>query len=329
MATAKKLFADLIAGKFEPAYYFYGTEDYRIVEAEKFLVRQFLPDLQAASNYRKLDGRRTSTAELLAQLSNLPMLGQREVIAVSDIQSFKPTDLERILKLLTPPDPNRVVVFSSPSVRIPDKRGKTFKAITEAVESVEFKPISDEEAASIATTRLQKEGIALEPRAMRLFLDSISGSRGALEQELLKLINYLNGPARVTEAEIKRLVPSYASADVFKVADKVSGGETDSALKELRSLLADGNSPDVILSLMHTHFLSLYLVKNNQPITPRMRWKQPQYQTQARRYSSEQLEQILLLLADCWSDLRQGIHKPEARMEILFVALTEQGAKAA
>ncbi len=323
MTTARDLLNDINAGKFKPAYYFYGDEDFRKIEAEKFLVRQFLPDLQISTNYRKIDGRRTNTADLLAQLSNLPMLGQREVISVSDFQHYRPNDVERVFKLLSPPDPNRVVIFSSPSARMPDKRGKFFKSITEAVTSIEFKPLTADEATSFVSARLQKEGIKLEPAALRLFVDSIGGNKGALENEILKLINYTNGPATVTEEQIRNLVSSYATADLFKIADTVAHGNTAQSLQDLRTLLADGNSPDSILVFLHRHFLSLYMAKHKRPnIQPP--WLARQFAEQAKQFESEQLEQVLLQLADCWSDLRQGIYKPDTRMEVLFVSLTQR-----
>ena len=71
-----------------PAYYFFGTEDYRIVEAEKYVARQFLPDRQLVTNYRKIDGKKTSCSDLLAELSSLPMLGERQVFGVTS--NFSP-----------------------------------------------------------------------------------------------------------------------------------------------------------------------------------------------------------------------------------------------
>ena len=87
MVTPFQLLKDISAGKFKPAYYFYGSEDYRITEAEKYLARQFLPGAQMSVNYRKFDGRKTKAGDLITHLSNLPMLGEKQVFVVSDFQS--------------------------------------------------------------------------------------------------------------------------------------------------------------------------------------------------------------------------------------------------
>ena len=55
--TPQKLFADISAGKFAPVYYFYGDEDYRIIEAEKYLASQFISSKLLLTNFRKLDAK--------------------------------------------------------------------------------------------------------------------------------------------------------------------------------------------------------------------------------------------------------------------------------
>ncbi len=111
VTTAQQLVNDIAAGKFKPVYYFFGPEDYRIIEAEKFIATQFLPGTQRSTNYRRLDGRKTGAADLINELAAFPMLGEKQVIAVSDIQHYKPTDLQKILKMFSPTDPNRVIVL--------------------------------------------------------------------------------------------------------------------------------------------------------------------------------------------------------------------------
>ena len=85
MTTPRQLLQDISGGKFKAAYYFYGSEDYRISEAIKYIAHQFLPDMQLTVNYRKFDGRKIKTGDLLTELSTLPMLGEKQVFVVTDM----------------------------------------------------------------------------------------------------------------------------------------------------------------------------------------------------------------------------------------------------
>jgi DNA polymerase III delta subunit len=76
------------AGKYKPVYYFFGEDDYRIIEAEKYLVGQFIPEAQRITNYRRFDGKKMRCDDLLSELAVYPMLGERQVFAVKNIQSF-------------------------------------------------------------------------------------------------------------------------------------------------------------------------------------------------------------------------------------------------
>ena len=87
LSTPKKLVDDVTGGKFRPAYYFYGPEEYRLLEAIKFVAHQFLPKKQLTTNFRRLDGRRTKCDDLIAELSVFPMLGERQVPKVSGYSS--------------------------------------------------------------------------------------------------------------------------------------------------------------------------------------------------------------------------------------------------
>ena len=166
--TPSQLLSEAAAGKFRPAYYFFGSEDYRIIEAEKYLARQFLPDLQLITNYRRLDARKASFAEISAELSAYPMLGERLVVAVSDIQKFGANEIERLEKLLLPPDPNRLVILSTPSARAPRKDAAILKRIGSIAEPVEFKKLTLEETGNQISRNLAKANLTIEPKARQL-----------------------------------------------------------------------------------------------------------------------------------------------------------------
>ena len=329
MATPQKLFQDVSAGKFKPAYYFFGSEDYRIVEAEKFVARQFLPDRQLATNYRKIDGKKTSCADLLAELSSLPLLGERQVFAVTSFQSYSPTETERILRLLTPPQLDRVVIFSSPSSRTPKKNSSFFTAVAKVAEPVEFRRLSQREVESRIRANLQKDGIQVEPQAATLLAELVAGNRGALEMETSKLVNYKQTGETVSVEDVRQIAAGYEVFNIFQVADVIVAGNTRKVLQMIESLLAAGNSAATVISLMLQHFISLYLVKNHKKPLGRRGFLIGKFTEQAVKYDNSRLEQIIIDIADAEAQLRRGGFKPAMALEVLALTLTGEtgGAK--
>lgn len=321
MIKPHELARDIDAGKFEPAYYLFGVEDFRIIEAEKYIARSFLPDRQLVTNYRKINGRRTKCADLMADLANLPMLGERQVFGISEIQSFKPTEIDRILKLLLPPDPNRIVIFSSPAARMPKKSSAFIKKITKVAEVIEFGRLTAHAVATRIKSGLKKDDVEIAPEALQLLVELIGGHSGGVEAELAKLRDFKTPGETVSTEDVRAVTTGYVVYNIFELADQVVAGRTPLALKMLETLLAEGSSPVAICTLVLGHFLLLYLVKNGHPLPPNRRFLTNRFRQQANAFESGRLEQMLIDLAACDADLRGGTMKPKMALEVLLLRL--------
>lgn len=323
MASPKQLFTDLKSGKFQQVYYFFGAEEYRITEAKKYLVNQFLPNLQQSGNYIRIDGRKTSTQNVLAELSALPMLGERQVFAISDIQSYKPTERERIFKILNPPDPNRIIIFSTPPARTPKKSSAFFKSIQNIAEAVEFQKLTVAESASQIRGKFKRAEMEIDNEAVNLLSQLLAGNRGAMENEINKLIDYKSKGEVVTRDDIKTISSGYEVYNIFHLADQVVSGDSNKVLKMIHSLLGEGVSSIALVTLLQQHFISIYLVKNNKNPVGNRSFLIPNFRRQASKFSNSQLEKYIIDIAKLDSDLRYNLMKPEQAMEILALKITK------
>ncbi len=328
MPTPAQLLKDINAGKFKPAYYFYGAEDYRIIEAAKYVARQFLPDRQIATNYRKLNGRKTSARDLINELANLPMLGERQVFNIAEFQSYKPTEVERILKMLNPPDPNRVIVFTSPSARTPKKKSKFINTVSAAVVAVEFPRLTPGEVRAQVQTRLAKVNLQIEPKALTLLVEMLAGNLGAVVGEVDKLANFRQPGETITVDDVAGIVAGYEVFNIFELADLVAEGSASRVLHMLERLMLEGNSPVTLCTFIIQHFLRLYLIRNGKPLPGNFAWLERRLRPQASRYEPERLQQILLDLAETDAQLRGGDLPPKLALEILVISLVTSRQKA-
>jgi len=329
MVTPTQLFKDISNGKFKPAYYFYGTEDYRITEAEKFLTRQFLPGMQMTINYRKFDGRKTKAGDLITHLSNLPMLGEKQVFVVTDFQSYKPKEITHILSLLIPPDPNRIIIFSSPSLKTPKKSSVFFTSVSKEVEPVEFNKLTFNEVVAQIRLKLQKAKINISNDALKLLTELISGNRGALEVELNKLVDYKLENETIEVEDIKKISTGFEVFKIFDLADLVVAGNSKKVLQMVNLMLAEGNSPSTFTTLLQQHFISLYLVKNGKSLLGNRNWPAlvQKMKTQAGKYSNDRLEDIIIKIAEVESDLRHGGIQPNTILQMLAMTLSGENKK--
>lgn len=315
----QKFVADVQAGKFRPTYYFFGTEDFRITEAVKYLAHQFLPDRQMTTNFLRLDGRKTKCPDLLAELSVLPMLGERQVFSVSDFQSYKPTEIDRVLKLLGQEDPSRIVLLTSPSQRAPKKKSAFIKKIGAVAEIVEFNRLTPSQTASQVKALLIKAELEIEPAALDLLTGLLDGNRGALVSEVDKLVSYKKPGETITSDDIEEVAAGYQTHSIFELAEYVADGKSNQALGLVHRLLAEGSSATGLLYFLGQHFISLYLVSSGKHLEPYRRWLEPKFRSQANRFEPGRLGEILIQIAETDSALRHKRVVPELMLDQLVL----------
>ncbi|MEW6050850.1 MAG: DNA polymerase III subunit delta [Candidatus Zixiibacteriota bacterium] len=326
--TPSELVTSVGAGKFAPAYYFWGSEDYRIIEAEKYIAHQFLPDALYATNFRRLDGRKTSCADLLAELAVYPMLGERQMFAVSDIQHYKPTDLERILRMIAPGDVSRIIVFSTPSVRKPKKDSAFLRNITKVAVDIEFRKLSHAETASQIQRKFARHKIKIEPEALRLLSELVAGNRGAVETETDKLIDLKESGAVITADDVRLTGVGYAVFSVFDLGEQIVTRNVALALKQVQALIADGNTPSGILTILFGHILSLYQVKNGRRLEPFRRWLEGKFRAQAEQFDNRTLEQMMIDITETIAETRKTGANDVLLLEALIIKLLSEEKKA-
>ena len=321
LLSPKKLHTDVAKGEFKNLYYFFGPEDYRISEATKYIAQQFLPDRQLATNFLRLDGRKTRCADLIAELSVFPMLGERQVFAVSSFQSYKPTEIERILKLLVPADPVRIVILSAPSDKTPKKSSAFFKKVSLVAECVEFHRLDSQSATIQLSSKLSKAGLEIESQARDLLVGLLAGNRGALDSEVAKLIDYKEPGETITVPDVEKLAAGYEAFTVFQLGGEIAGGDRLRVLKLVKRLLREGGTPTGILYFLGQHFMSLYLVKAGKQLEPNRRWLEREFRPQAAGFALSQLERAIQLIAQADADLRRKRTPPELVLDQLVLQM--------
>jgi DNA polymerase-3 subunit delta len=326
MVSPEKLLQSITAGKFKPAYYFFGEEDYRIAEAIKFLARKYLSEAEFRTNFLRFDARKISTRDLISELCSLSLLGDKRVLVVANFQSYKPNEWKAILAALAQPDATRLVIMTSPSSVLVRGRGAFvkkvfFKGVSGAIETVEFNRQTPAEMAGQVKRRLRRADLEIDSDALRLLTEMLSGNRGGFQGEVDKLINYKQSGETVTVDDIKQICCGYEVFNIFDLADRIVERQTRLVLKMVDKLLSDGSSPVMIGILLQQHFMNLLLVQGGHNPMGNKAWLKSKFLQQAGRYDAARLEQIVCDIARCDADLRGGNLKPEPTLEMLVLGL--------
>ena len=107
---------------------------------------------------------------------------------------------------------------------------------------------SGQEAAAWIRKRLEKDELAIEPKAIGVLLEATGLSLGRIRAEVEKLVLYAAGESTVTERHVRELVvPETEPGEGPAVGMAVKDGDVRRALRELAALFEAGVVPQPIL----------------------------------------------------------------------------------
>ncbi|PKK84439.1 MAG: DNA polymerase III subunit delta [candidate division Zixibacteria bacterium HGW-Zixibacteria-1] len=328
--SPNELSKEIEAGKFRPVYYFYGSEDYRIKEAQRVVALKFLPKSQQSTNQTALSATKNKLEDIINELSMIPMLGERQLFVISNIESFSQAQIGKILSLLNPPDPNRVLILASPSAKTPRKNTKIFKYLEQSTTAVEFGKLKGDAAKRRINKMLADNKITIDPAALDMIIILTGGDLGGMIAETNKLIDFVGEGGRITKDEVAKVSSDYQAFKVFELADHAATGNYDKAMEIIGFLLGQGEKMSSLLFWMGEHFVGLYLARNKKSSGAGgrdMSWK---YKGQLNHFESEQLEEIICEIAKADYELKTSQIKPERLIieKLIYKICSEHQKKA-
>jgi DNA polymerase III delta subunit len=110
---------------------------------------------------------------------------------------------------------------------------------------------------------------------------------------------------------------------VFELAKDIIRGDSVRVLRQIQSLLADGNGPTAILFWVSKYFIELYLVKNGKPLNSKRRWLAWKYRDQTSKVDNARLERMIRMTAGADAAMRRVGIPPEISLEMLAVELMQ------
>jgi len=265
--SPNELSTEIGKGAFRPVYYFYGEEDYRKTEAVKFIIGQYLPDSQRVMNTTRMTVDQNDFEEICAELAAIPMLGERRVLVINEIQKLKPTQQKKFYAFLTVPPPETVVILMSPSARTPQKKSAFFRDVQEIATTINFGRLQKASALQRVERQLKAQGITYDREAIELLVSLADGDFGGLTEELEKLSLASPEGTHIGIEEVRLLSSSHESFNIFELIDLVADGEGDKALYAYNDLIDRGTSPVAFLNIMGGHMLNLLKAQTGARIT--------------------------------------------------------------
>ena len=260
----RQLKADLAAGTAGCAYIFHGEESYLrefyLGELRKTLVPAGFEDF----NYHALEGK-DANIQLIAEMAEaMPMLAERTLITVTDLDLFKlgEEQRERLMALLDDLPSYCCIVFVYDTLEYKPNRTmkKLCAAIDKHVQTVEFRPQDNSDLVPWIVRRFRSLDKEIDRQTAEYLIFTCGGLMTGLVPEIDKIAAYAKGKA-VTQRDIDAVADPVLSAEVFKMSDSVLRGDYNEAARLLGDLLKMQTEPIQITAALGSQLRRIYTAR--------------------------------------------------------------------
>ncbi len=320
-----------------PVYLLFGDEVYLRDLAVKTITQISLSDSPLPEfNDSEISLSASSLAEALAAARQIPMLGPRRVIRVSNVvisaikskDSIKEEDAVELANYLKHPSESSVLIFVADEL---DKRRKVSKLLLNNSFAVEFGVLSDQEMIAWSKEKLRGLRATADEKTLESLVAHIGNDLRKLTIELEKLATSALPDSKITAELVDALAPNSRELSNFDLGEHLLLNRKSKSLSVLKKLLDDGSEPLMLLGLLSYNFRSLFMVKelmeegaDEKEIgsVVRMPWdKRKSFIASALRTDRKRLEWILTRIAKTDKAIKTSEATPRLQLEMLVCEL--------
>ena len=201
----EKLKRDLKEGTVRCAYIFYGEESYLREYYLGALRKALVPAGFEEFNYHRLEGKDLTVQTLAEAAEAMPMMTERTLIVVTDFDLFKlgEEQREKLIALLEDVPPYCCLVFVYDTLEYKPNRTmkKLMKAVSDHVESVEFRPADSRELTAWIARRFRALDKDIDRQTAEYLIFTCGDLMTGLVPEIEKIGAYAKGKT-ITQKDI-------------------------------------------------------------------------------------------------------------------------------
>lgn len=269
---------------------------------------------------------------ILDLANTYPMLAQKRLIQVRNVNNFSDVDENRWLTYLENPSPHTVLIALAEKL---DKRKKLYKALDKKGFITTLTAPRPRDLSKWIDRLAKRHQIQISPGAKNLLADALGTDLSLLDREIEKLALYAFPEKTVTEKAVEDLVLRAAGGNIFSFTDQVVEKRLGQALHTLSHLVSSGTPPLILVTMLARHFRILLkaqdFLKNQTAGVPAAQalgvpaFTTSRYLDQARQLSILYLRNALATLRSLDRDLKSTGLPAKLLLERSLRDLTRRG----
>ncbi|WP_077368004.1 DNA polymerase III subunit delta [Anaerosalibacter sp. Marseille-P3206] len=349
--TYQDFIIDINKNKLKTLYLFYGEEEYLIDYSLKLLKDKYIDSSFETLNYQILEGKDIQFEDIQNACETLPFMSEKKIVVVKDLGIFsrkkrgevadeKPSKKKDPLKEYLQTLADYVcLIFVEKEGKV-DKSKAIVKTIGKTGEIVEFSKLKGNNLNEWIVNTFKKYGKTIAPYTLNYLIEfSFYFSRDSnktlydLENEILKLSNFVGDKKEVTKTDIDNVMAKSLETNIFALLDSISTKNVNNSIKIYNEMCA---SDVPFLKILHMIVRQFRLIKHYIVFTKggyvggdamsKLKISSFEYNKIARQsqnFSLKQLNRALDLCLECDKLIKTGSMDSKLAIEMLIIKLCQ------
>ena len=244
-------------GKPQRLYIFHGEETFLLQHYLAQLKSKILDELTESFNFHSLTQENFDIQAFADAVENLPMMAERTLVHVDEVDLFKLSDAERnrAAEILSDIPDYCTVVFTYITVTYKnDKRfTKLYEALRDHGNEVEFALQEQKDLIPWIARHFAARDKVISTQLCTYLIELTGGTMTALSGEISKICAY-SGAHEIKKSDIDAVTEPVLDAVIYQLTDLLGQGNYDKALIKLQQLLKMQEDPIFLLGAIGSHF---------------------------------------------------------------------------
>jgi DNA polymerase-3 subunit delta len=330
----KEVIRNIQSGTIFPVYFFFGDEDFikdRLINE----IMESVVDPQARDfNCDRFSADQIDGETLVSLALSYPMMSDKRLVIVKNIQKYSVSDKNRILSYIQAPLESTCLIMTGGKI---DRRQKFYADFTKKCQWVECKPLYENQAIDWLKRLFSSKGVNISDEAAVLLVNQVGISMWALYNEAEKLLTFAWEKKELGLEEVSSAVGFYRKYNAWNLTDAVMRRDKKTAYEILKRILDEGQSPIGLIIDLTRRFILLLKIRTlldrgvtQHEVSRSLHFKPfftRLYMNQVKLFTLEELKIGLHILLKADHSIKTGALPPEMSMILLVHDLIQKNKK--
>lgn len=336
----QKMKTAIRAGQPDRLYVFHGEEMFLLNYYLEQLRKSILDSLTESFNFHRFTNETFEIRDFADAVENLPMMAERTMVQVDDIDLFKLNEEHRnkMAEILGDIPEYCTVVFTYDTTPWkPDKRLKKLWDVVSDGTIVEFAKQNQRDLITWIQRHFAAGKKQISPELCAYLIEITDGTMTSLVGEIRK-ISAFSGADVICKADIDAVTEPVLDAVVFRMTDQLGAGQYGEALQTLQKLLKMQQEPLSILGAIGAHFRKLSTARTlldhgknytelQKLYAPLADYPAKKSMDAARHFRPEFCSKAAELILETDRKMKTSLDDPQRLLEMLILQLAQEARR--